>query len=357
MSAKTSRGIHMGLGPSWIVLSLLNMAAAEYACGDRGAYRVCGDDLIGLFTRAERERYVAFLEGLGLKVNGSKSFYSYSGVFCEQLVVRTGPDTAESYDVGHLAEYGASKFVAGKSGDIYAAAEGLRKLILRPKRDVPKMLRRLALTRLRLIGSRLGKVSGPIAFGGNGGLSSDPRLLMFALTNSKISTHRRKKTPYGASLHNAAIPQSEMAPGVKHVTLNDAAVFLAEVHRTYLLTQGRHPSPPKPLKEKQYQRLARGHSTRVTPSVEQVRQASLTLNSKTKNFVRYVLGRNGIGELKRESASRIMGFLARQQNTLCVPAPALGKILLEMQLPHGFDKVTHFLAQVGDGSRSRQDQA
>jgi hypothetical protein len=87
METPTKCGIHMGLGPTWVILSLINVACAVLACGNTSTFLVCGDDLIAWWYPEYIETYNSLIEGLGMKINHSKSFRSpFAGVFCEGIV-------------------------------------------------------------------------------------------------------------------------------------------------------------------------------------------------------------------------------------------------------------------------------
>jgi hypothetical protein len=113
----TKCGIHMGLGPSWTILSLLNGYAAYMAKCRTDTYRICGDDLIGFWNETQVQAYEENLHALGLVVNTSKSFRGSHGVFAERLATITGDHQPIAYirDVGHLAIAGASKYVSKQS--------------------------------------------------------------------------------------------------------------------------------------------------------------------------------------------------------------------------------------------------
>jgi len=121
----TCRGIHMGLGPTWVILSLLNGFAAWHAGAHKDDHRICGDDLIAIWTESRARRYATTLERLGLVVNHSKSFHTEAGVFCERLVRRTGASTAEARDVGHMSTADAARIIAGRTRERLPVAEKL----------------------------------------------------------------------------------------------------------------------------------------------------------------------------------------------------------------------------------------
>jgi len=120
----TRSGIHMGLGPTWVILSILNGFAAWEAGARRDTYRICGDDLTALWPKAIKVKYESVLERLGLVVNKSKSFFGKRGVFCERIVeARRGQTVAT--DVGHLSALTAAKLRAGRSDAALATADAL----------------------------------------------------------------------------------------------------------------------------------------------------------------------------------------------------------------------------------------
>jgi hypothetical protein len=123
----TKNGIHMGLGCSWTILSLINSFSAWYAGARKETYAICGDDLIGFWNNQVKDGYVDTLERLGLVVNKSKSFFGKRGVFCEQLVSTSADMTsARARDVGHLSHITAAKAVSGRTTCTFAAADQLQ---------------------------------------------------------------------------------------------------------------------------------------------------------------------------------------------------------------------------------------
>jgi hypothetical protein len=124
----TSRGVHMGLGLSWIVLCLLNMAAAHGAGALRESYAICGDDLIGYWSKTVADKYEANLREMGLEPNLTKSFRGPRGVFCERIVEvdPRSPWIARSTSLLGLAEAGGAKAISGLSGDKVNAISQLR---------------------------------------------------------------------------------------------------------------------------------------------------------------------------------------------------------------------------------------
>jgi len=84
---ETTRGAHMGLGTTWTVLSLLNAFCGFQASDNWKSFKICGDDLIALWTPDQVATYKRWINRIGLVLNESKSFYGPSGVFCEKLLV------------------------------------------------------------------------------------------------------------------------------------------------------------------------------------------------------------------------------------------------------------------------------
>jgi hypothetical protein len=126
--SETESGIHMGLGPTWIILSILNSFAAWRAGARKDTYRVCGDDLTGYWPSSVVDKYELTLERLGLVVNKSKSFFGPRGVFCEQIVEQCGGGKARARDVGHLSALTAAKLSGGFTHSALAVADGMESL-------------------------------------------------------------------------------------------------------------------------------------------------------------------------------------------------------------------------------------
>jgi len=103
-------GALMGLGPGWAVLCILNSFCAWRAGASKKSFAVCGDDLIGLWTREMADLYEGNLELLGLLANKTKSFRSEThGVFCERFVTKQSDRQARSQAYLRLGEAVAAK--------------------------------------------------------------------------------------------------------------------------------------------------------------------------------------------------------------------------------------------------------
>nr|UUW21004.1 MAG: RNA-dependent RNA polymerase [Sanya narna-like virus 8] len=90
LNTTQTSGILLGLGFTWTILSIASAFMGAYATRHDPAlsnsFRVCGDDLVGLWTQDEIERYYEVAQRLGLVVNRRKSYEGVAGVFCERFV-------------------------------------------------------------------------------------------------------------------------------------------------------------------------------------------------------------------------------------------------------------------------------
>jgi len=138
-------GALMGLGPSWVVMSILNDWAARRSGGPE-SYQVNGDDLAALWEPSGCDRYERRIERACLVPNRDKSFRGPGVVFCEAF------------------------------GEVRPAASGRGVVV----RIVPSL--------------RLGEASGVKSFEGDRGHSTADRLRAFAagaVPNGFGRTHRR----------------------------------------------------------------------------------------------------------------------------------------------------------------------
>jgi len=163
----TTRGEHMGLGTTWTILSILNAFAGYQASSDNGTFEICGDDLIGLWTEAERYKYKKWIERLGLVLNEKKSFLGVRGVFCEKLIEINGVNGQ-----GVLAEERPNQSVTIKESyplesNLLPDARGNIYKIVGESRNW-REVRELAQLKLASLPRIHGLGSGPIAFGGSG---------------------------------------------------------------------------------------------------------------------------------------------------------------------------------------------
>jgi hypothetical protein len=124
---KIQCGALMGLGTGWTVLTVLNSWCAWEAGVRKEAFRTCGDDLIGLFTKEQILRYQRNVEAIHLKLNHTKSFQStHRGVFCERFVERVSPTKAVARPLLRIGEACGSKSTAAGKGTL--SVDHLRQL-------------------------------------------------------------------------------------------------------------------------------------------------------------------------------------------------------------------------------------
>jgi hypothetical protein len=270
----------MGLGPTWIILSILNSFAAWKAGAAKETYRVCGDDLIGFWKYSTAMKYTTILERLGLVVNKSKSFFGHRGVFCERIVELRSPSTAVSKDIGHLSAVTAAKFIAGFSHSALCTASGLQK---------PEHLRHVAVeSRRRLLPRGLGP--GRIAHGGNGGGRTPIGKLAALLVRGPIRLAYEKPLPdeFKKAIYTAKqqgdVPVSELV-----ILYRTRSRLLAQL-------QGKPTPVAPPIGKRKFAREAntrKRRHPRTTPS----RLRKLILQSQLKSRDRKIalrLIRNGI---------------------------------------------------------------
>jgi hypothetical protein len=267
----TVRGVHMGLGPSWIVLSLLNVMAGLLAAPkQRHSFAVCGDDMIALWTQSEIETYESVLENWGLKINRSKSFIGPRGVFCEKLVEQHSRILASSRSVGHIAEAGASKWKADKSDNPLAVADALRKPVY------GRRLRRLQETTRRRM--KPTQTPGPIRAGGSGIGTLPKRALERLIRHGTINLVNFKEVPkWSKEITLNSVTQDEVVRGVyqgQFVRAEDARILLSREQRLVDLASDDHKArnrlTSRPLTRKQLRKTAgmgistEEHCTRTT---------------------------------------------------------------------------------------------
>jgi len=194
-------GALMGVGPGWIVLNVLNAYCAWEASRDMSTFRVCGDDLIALWTPGECDRYEATLARLGLQSNKSKSFRSKEGgVFCERHMTLENGYLRGSFLI-RLAEAAGAKALDGKRGaDVYERLFEISK-----RRGLPRPLRHLASRSARIAVPRA-KARGTLSQGGAG--MSKPDLVsvasyaMYGPTNTTKVTDKHHDVEFRRQLAN-----------------------------------------------------------------------------------------------------------------------------------------------------------
>jgi len=281
----TTRGIHMGLGPTWVILSLVNSYAAWYADAGRKTYSVCGDDLVGYWSKSVTKKYEACLEDLGLVVNKSKSFFGRRGVFCERIVeLAADEQTAHVTDVGHLSAITAAKLVAGQSSNRFSVAANLKNNQVQT--DLSDQVRQHLIPR--------GTGPGRVEHGGNGfghltigGLAlcvteGKPSL---SITEDKISTTIIKKLKHEATPGHERIHDP--------ILLSDAIIHVkaASQQVRYLKTE---PTVTRPISNKEWGQ--RNHRRKRMDSMTLVQVAELAqksaLSARDKKVVNHLMSKH-----------------------------------------------------------------
>jgi hypothetical protein len=182
----TKRGIHMGLGHGWTILSLLNSYAAWKAGAPKDSFAVMGDDLIGFWSDKVCRKYMAVLVDLGMKVNHSKSFKGPRGVFCERLVQTAKDGNARASMYLTLSEAMGSKAGWGFSSDWVGTIQGLRKPV---QADDP-LSKAADITLSKLSVNNLPE--GPLELGGCGKGVASPDAIFATILFGKMSLRTSK---------------------------------------------------------------------------------------------------------------------------------------------------------------------
>jgi hypothetical protein len=230
---RTVCGALMGLGPGWTVLSLLNAWAAENAGARPGSYTVCGDDLIGLWTREIIAKYELNLLRLSLVPNKSKSFISRNhGVFCERLIVRTGEYSAYGDEVTRIGEATGARAINGAHGRM--VHDHLLKIrchkVLRHAAD--RLLKRLSLSKL---------ISGPFSCGGLGGSTIKARTVISFAKYGPLQLQRGHRDERLSELRKAlrTIPRSKT--GIPASEALDDGRYIVETQHRKAYGRGQEP--------------------------------------------------------------------------------------------------------------------
>jgi hypothetical protein len=295
---ETKVGIHMGLGPSWIILCLANAFCAEAAGAARESYQVCGDDLIGSWPRTVCRGYAQNLSGLGLEENSEKSFVGRAGIFCGKFagVSPNDPKTIWVRDLGKLSQVAASRYFDDpKSKSKLAAAQGV-------SRTHYKHMDGLKLKTLRRLLSRRKNVSGPVALGGNGlGCVSRGRLAGLASKRSAPLIKQSKSSSYRAAtaslLERAQPSMTKSCKLGKTMKIRDALVSLQAVEDLCSAYAGSRRAPRKVSvrDHDKHTLIIRGQSD------EQILKNSkerINLSAQSRRRLRWALKIGGIGGRK-----------------------------------------------------------
>jgi hypothetical protein len=274
----TTQGVLLGLGISWTCLSVLNAFNAWVGDWKDESFKVCGDDLLGLWSDARRQRYKTNTTSSGLKLNDSKSFLSpHTGIFCERLELSNGKTTRAVHKIG-MRQAAAGKYRArpGKTG-LVAVREGLTKA-LRTERGPLRRLIGVTLQRTKV----RGMPCGPGWLGGDGGpvqSSEDARdvraMLVAWLYRGDCSTMRgTTESQWAAALRDL---RDEVLPGVDaRVRLShvEDAVRLAFAQREALQTSSKATEKTK----QELRRQGRGRTVRGRALLQTKKKSEFYLN-------------------------------------------------------------------------------
>lgn len=172
---ETEQGAHMGLAGTWACLCALNAychtKACAYMSNNTGRnMKLCGDDLIALYTESQQECYDWWIKKVGLHLNKAKSFYGTNGVFCEDFVCITHEDDkdtrAQSYSTLKIAEVTGAKHIHGYTNSKVGIYTGI---LENRKRAKSQCMQRAALATLRRMSSVLNLSDNlPFHLGGSG---------------------------------------------------------------------------------------------------------------------------------------------------------------------------------------------
>jgi hypothetical protein len=319
----TTQGVLLGLGISWTCLSVLNAYNAFTGDWKDETFKICGDDLLGLWRDARREHYVRRTESSGLKLNASKSFLSaHTGVFCERLERVVRGQTVALTRIG-MRQAAAGKYRArpGKTG-LVSVREGLS-AALKTERGP---LRRLIKTTLRRTKVK-GMPSGPGWLGGDGGpietqsQATEVRAMLIAwLYRGDCSTMRGTTEAQWAdalrTLRDEVLPGADARIRLSHV---EDAARLAFAQQEALQTSSK-------ATEKTKQELRRQGRGRV------VRGRALLHTKKKSEF--YLNFRDN-ERLSITGKRRIRALVQPLLNL--IPAPALVKRVISVISRHRRD--------------------
>jgi hypothetical protein len=307
----------MGLGPTWIILSLVNSYAAWSAGAKRETYAVCGDDLVGYWSRPIATRYETCLEELGLVVNKTKSFFGKRGVFCERIVEQVN-GKAEAQDVGHLSAITAAKLIARQSENCFSVAENLRKNTFLP--EVSDQVRRHLIPR----GTGPGRVEhGGSGFGqlSMGGLAL---LVKKGKVNHTISEDKNTVVLLKELREASKAGHEKVEDPIK---LSDALIAVKAASQTSCYLRNEK-ILTRPITRKEW--VSRDRQRRKLDGLSLESLAKLvqnsSLSSKDKKAVRHILSKSCHLKSKKKVA-RLTNILSRPTAERLVPRAAVAALI------------------------------
>jgi hypothetical protein len=286
---KTSGGIHMGLGPTWTILCILNCFAAEHAGATPDSYQVCGDDLIASWPQEIIDGYERNLVRLGLVVNKKKSFRGRRGVFCEQAVSISDSTHITITPSGKLSALTASRFLDDRSRSALGVADGLC------QETRSKLCEIAEETRTILMRSRR-KLPGPIRLGGCG-RGAPTRGRLAALTERRPAAYSRKarderRTRMQQEVDLVSTTDCPTCPEEDAVLTDEDAIIHIQTALDFVLaTRGRRVKI-KNLTVKQHSRSYRQKKLSKDQMVKNAKEM-LKLPSREVRLVRRLAGKSG----------------------------------------------------------------
>jgi hypothetical protein len=322
--SETTCGIHMGLGPTWVLLCLINGFAAWKAGAEKNSYVIQGDDLLGLWTPKMIRVYERTLTRLGLVINKSKSFIGKAGVFCERLAVADDGLLAYVRDVGHLAEVTAAKSVGLRSRNKLAAADGLCEVSYLPQ------IRNQTLR--RLLPKRLGP--GKVKHGGGG---------YGALTNTGLVELLRQKPMLSSGPRLPKLLTDELELNASNlrqkndISVKDATIALMASANYVANRDGKVPKVT-PLGRKAFIKRARRNISRTT-SVDTLVEAikASDLNHRNKRNAMFLLRQENTKRACKRLRKRLENTLAQPKAMTYVSRDTVNRLIRE-----------HFLISLGN---------
>jgi len=352
----TTNGVHMGLGPSWILLCFINGFAAWDARAPKESYAICGDDLIGAWPPFIRDRYDANLRACALVVNKTKSGYGIRGTFCEQLVEPTSVTikggkkiwTWKSRDVGHLSQEAGTVFFSKPSKDkrltalltADALAKGVKTPLSRKTfRKVlplkPGLVAKLKPGCITVGGSGDGppELGGIISYLRGKQLMSRNRLP--PLVRARMNDVMSEATEVAQELHQLATPQQKRLMVQNHqlIDLDDAIIQIQTAYASSRRGKGECASASTQPKVRQYHSLIKKNK----PLSKKVFMNELDLRTLAIGRNRHRIIANLVKKSERslnsKNTRRRLWSLLQQKDPTYVSATVVDRFVEELWCP------------------------
>jgi hypothetical protein len=200
---RTTNSVLLGAGISWTILSVVNAFAASQGDLNDRTFKICGDDLLGLWSRNRINSYDEQIKSTGLVLNKAKSFvHPRRGVFCERLETKVAQfagatsrgraisfSTRATAGIGLREASGAKLFGRKGRTGLYSVRESLGRRL--QEKGTAGPIRRVILNTMKRTTPR-GTCPGPTSLGGNGGRIENP---LQALRARRLFASYIKKGP------------------------------------------------------------------------------------------------------------------------------------------------------------------